>query len=164
MSLRFMRTTLSGVCAAVALTLSMPGSAHAGSGDDANLHSMEACQEWPSSSAFKFHIYYNSGMNGSWRNIGYSVWDFNAVRPGGSDPGAYPLKFCQIGASSPWPGSGQRIKNNAASAENDHYKYMANVHYNSGYKGPADIMGPGQSIARFRNVYNENASFEWTSS
>ncbi|WP_240435025.1 hypothetical protein [Streptomyces sp. YIM 130001] len=101
-------------------------------------------------------------MGGSYRNIGYSVYDFNAVRPGGSNPGTYSLKFCVFGASNPWPGSAQKIKNNAASGDNDHYKYTARVYYNSGYKGAQNSMAPYQHIARFTKVYNDNASFRWT--
>ncbi|MFI1176846.1 hypothetical protein [Streptomyces melanogenes] len=114
----------------------------------------------PSGSSFKFHIYYNSGPAGSYRNIGYSVYDFDALRPG--DGHTHPLKFCMLGVSSPWPGSGQNIKNNAASGENTHYKYMARVYYYSGYKGNQDAIGPYQIVGQFRNVYNENASFQWT--
>ncbi|MEV2255867.1 hypothetical protein AB0I94_35820 [Streptomyces sp. NPDC050147] len=123
---------------------------------------MEVCKP-ASTSKFKLHLYFNSGQNGSYRNIGYSVFDMDRVRPGGSDPGAYPLRYCMFGVSNPWPGSGQKIKNNAASGENDHHRYIARVYFNSGYKGAQDAMGPGQSNARFRHVYNNNASFKWTS-
>ncbi|MGW4020308.1 hypothetical protein [Streptomyces sp. NPDC005009] len=123
---------------------------------------MEACKP-PSSSKFKFHIYYNSGMNGSYRNIGYAVYNFDDV-PDGVVGVTSPLRFCEMGASAPWPGSNQRIKNNAASGENDHYKYYAHVYYYSGYKGNQDVMAPYQHIARFTKVYNENASFRFTSS
>lgn len=146
--------------AVAALAISVtPASAKPG--DDAeNLFSMEACGELPGRSQFKLTIWYNSGQNGSYRNIGYSVYDFNAVRPG--DGHAYPLKFCMLGASNPWPGSGQKIKNNAASGENFHHKYKARIYFHSGYKGAQDVMAPYQHIDRFRNVYNENASFQWT--
>jgi hypothetical protein len=130
--------------------------------DDDNLFSIEACES-PDSSSFNFHIYYNSGLNGAWRNIGYHVYNFDVLRPGGSSHDTYPLRFCSEGASSPWPGSGQHIKNNAASGENTHYKYKAHVYYNSGYKGVQDVMDPYQHHDRFINVYNENASFQWTS-
>ncbi|QKW10883.1 hypothetical protein HUT18_14385 [Streptomyces sp. NA04227] len=145
------------------LGLGMTPAAQASSYDDANLYSMETC-EYPSVSQFKFHLYYNSGQGGSYRNIGYSVYDFDHVYPGGSDPSSHPIKFCIIpGASGYWPGSGQHVKNNAASGENEHYKYWARVYYNSGYKGAQDVMAPYQHIDRFVNVYNENASFRWTS-
>jgi hypothetical protein len=131
--------------------------------DDENLMSPEACQEIPWNSAYKFHIYYNSKQGGAWRNIGYRVYNFDVLRPGGSIPNTYQLKFCSIGASSPWPGSGQRIKNNAASGENTHPKYVAHVYFNSGYKGAEDRLAPYEDLDRFRNVYNDNASFQWTS-
>ncbi|MFI6403262.1 hypothetical protein [Streptomyces sp. NPDC050548] len=152
--------TLAGATAALALSVALAPAATADDVD--NLQSMQACSVSPSRSTFKFHIYYNSGENGSWRNVGYSVYDFDALRPG--DGHAHPLVFCLLGASAPWPGSGQHIKNNAASAENDHYKYWARVYYHSGYKGAQDVMAPYQHIDRFPHVYNNNASFQWTSS
>ncbi|KAK1185259.1 hypothetical protein B7755_048580 [Streptomyces sp. NBS 14/10] len=127
-----------------------------------NIFSMEICKD-PFASKFKLHLYYNSGQGGAYRNIGYSVYDFSAVKIGGSDPTVHVMKFCQLGVSNPWPGSGQRLKNNAASGENEHYKYMARVYFNSGYKGAQDVMGPQQHIDQFRHVKNENASFRWTS-
>ncbi|MER6016342.1 hypothetical protein [Streptomyces bluensis] len=153
---------LSGVCAVAALSLVTAPLAQASSKDEENLYSMEAC-EYPGYSKFKLHLYYNSAGAGSYRNIGYSVYDFNAVRPGGSDPGAHPLRFCPMGASNPWPGSGQKIKNNAASGENDHSRYKARIYDRSGYKGNQDVMAPYQHIDQFRHNYNDNASFKWTS-
>lgn len=144
--------------AAVSLLVSAP-TANADVVDYENLYGPDRCKE-PGASAFKFHIYFNSGMNGAYRNVGYSVYNFDRLVPGGSDPGAYPLKYCIVGAGGS-PGSGQKIKNNAASGENDHYKYKARVHFYSGYTGPKDVMNPGQTIAQFRYVYNENASFSW---
>lgn len=153
---------LFGVAVALCATVT-PAAADDNYYDDDNLFSMEAC-ELPGRSAFKFAIFYNSGLNGAWRNIGYRVYNFDVLRPGGSDPGTYRLRFCSEGASNPWPGSSQPIKNNAASGENNHPKYTARVYFNSGYKGAQDVMNPYQSITRFRNVYNENASFQWTNS
>lgn len=148
--------------ATIAVSIVMMGAGSASANPDgpaANLHDMAACSNWYNSK-FKFHIWYNSGQSGSYRNIGYSVYDFNALRPG--DGAAYPLRFCtKNGASAPWPGSGLKIKNNAASGENSHYKYMAEVCFNSGYKGVRDKMAPYQHISQFRYVYNENASFRW---
>ncbi|WP_078850198.1 hypothetical protein [Streptomyces sp. NRRL F-5126] len=126
--------------------------------DEENLMSMEACKV-PYTSKFKFAIYYNSGLNGAYRDIGYSVYDFNALRIGGTDPSTHPLTFCDGHA-----GAGQHIKNNAASGENNHPTYMARVYYNSGYKGSQDVIGPYQQHDQFVNVYNEDASFKWTSS
>ncbi|MEV0281698.1 hypothetical protein AB0I22_35665 [Streptomyces sp. NPDC050610] len=74
-----------------------------------------------------------------------------------------PLRFCQLGVSNPWPGSNQKIKNNAASGENDHPRFKARVFFNSGYKGAQDVMKPYQHINRFSHVYNQNASFQFTS-
>lgn len=145
---------------AVAAVMGVAPSANAVD-DTLNLYSPEACKS-PHSSGFKFHIFYNSGQGGAYRNIGYSVYNFDSV-PDGVDGVTTPLRFCEIGASAPWPGSGQRIKNNAASGENEHYKYWAHVYYYSGYKGAKDSMAPYQHIDQFRNVYNENASFQWKS-
>ncbi|MFE5741321.1 hypothetical protein [Streptomyces celluloflavus] len=143
---------------ATAVLIATPAAAD----DTDNLYSPQACKN-PSSSTFKFHIYYNSGQNGAYRNIGYSIYDFNDA-PDGVVGAQTPLTFCVInGASAPWPGSGLKIKNNAASGENEHYKYKARVYFNSGYKGAQDVMAPYQHIDRFRNVYNNNASFNWTS-
>ncbi|MBT2421910.1 hypothetical protein J7F01_14895 [Streptomyces sp. ISL-22] len=149
---------LLGAVAALAISVT-PASAKPG--DDAeNLHSAEACQKTPGKSKFDLTLWYNSGQNGAYLNIGYSVYDFDALRPG--DGHAYPLRYCRLGASNPWPGSGQKIKNNAASGENFHDKYKARIYFHSGYKGAQDVMAPYQHIDRFRNVYNENASFQWT--
>ena len=70
--------------------------------------SVQICKD-TSVSKFKLHLFYNSGQGGSYRNIGYSVYDFSAVKIGGSDPTVHVLKFCKLGVSSPWPGSGQRL-------------------------------------------------------
>lgn len=148
------------VAGVLGVGLSTP--AHAITSEDAaglNLYDNTACREDWGASKFKMHLWYNSGQNGSFRNIGYSVYDFNALRPG--DGGAHPLHYCTFGASAPWPGSGQKIKNNAASGENTHSKYMARVYYYSGYKKPYQTMGSYQHIDRFTTVYNENASFAW---
>ncbi|MFE0452865.1 hypothetical protein ACFW2D_16585 [Streptomyces sp. NPDC058914] len=147
--------------AAVALTVIGAPAAQANpAGDDLNLHSMEACSKRPGKSGFKFTLWYNSGQGGSWRNMRYPVYNFDVLRPG--DGHSYPLRFCAGGASNPWPGSGQRVKNNAASGENFHYKYKARVYFKSGYKGAQDVMAPYQHIDQFRNVYNDNASFQFT--
>jgi hypothetical protein len=131
--------------------------------DFENIFNPLACEDHRRSGEFAFHIFYNSNVGGAYRNIGYAVWDFDAVKAGGSDPSSQPLRFCTIGASNPWPGSGQRIKNNAASARNDHDRYLARVFYHSGYRGVYDQLNPYETRPRFRNVYNENASFKWAS-
>lgn len=153
-------TVAVGISAALAVSLGSASvaSAEDPAGDYYNLHYPEACDD-PYRSGFKFHIYYNSAQSGAYRNIGYSVYNFDVLRDGSGS--YYPLRFCSGGVSSPWPGSGQRIKNNAASGENEHYKYTARVYFSSGYKGVYDAMAPYQHIDQFVNVYNENASFAW---
>ncbi|MEV8534088.1 hypothetical protein [Streptomyces sp. NPDC051211] len=107
-------------------------------------------------------MYYNSGQGGAYRNIGYSVYNFDQLWNGNNAPGGgEKLRFCNLGASKPWPGSGQPVKNNAASGTNEHPKYKAQVHFHSGWTGPKDVMNPFQHIDQFRYVYNENASFSW---
>ncbi|MET9518249.1 hypothetical protein [Streptomyces sp. NPDC002994] len=153
-------TALTAMAAALFVTNAGAASA-ANPGNDADtLQSMEACKE-PGYSKFKFTLWYNSGQNGAYRNMHHAIYNFDALRPG--DGADHPLKYCSGGVSSPWPGSLQRVKNNAAAGENFHYKYMARVYYNSGYKGSQDVMGPYQHIDQFRNVYNNNASFQFTS-
>lgn len=145
------------------LSLATAAPAQAVNADNENLLSPQTCKS-PHSSKFKLHLWYNSGQNGSYRNLGYSAYDFDAMKPGGADPGAHPLHFCVVnGASAPWPGSGLKLKNNAASGENEHHKYKAHIYDRSGYKGNQDIMDPYQHIDRFRHNYNDNASFKWTS-
>ncbi|MFH9425433.1 hypothetical protein [Streptomyces sp. NPDC017529] len=154
------RNILAAGSLAAAAVLGAAPAAHAVD-DTANLYSAEACKV-PGASGFKFHIFFQSGQNGSYRNIGYAVYNFDDV-PDGVAGARTPLTFCEkVGASGAWPGSGLRIKNNAASGENEHYKYMARVYFNSGYKGAQDVMAPYQHIDRFRHVYNQNASFQFT--
>ncbi|MFI1435286.1 hypothetical protein [Streptomyces lydicus] len=141
---------------ATALLVSSPATAATTVHDDTdNLYSAEACKI-PGKSKFDFHIYYNSAQSGAWRNIGYSVYNFADV-PDGVVGATSPLPFCNSGA-----GAGQGIKNNAASGENSHYKYMARVYFNSGFKGAQDAMAPYQHIDQFVHVFNQNASFQWT--
>ncbi|WP_051852364.1 hypothetical protein [Streptomyces aureocirculatus] len=147
---------MAGLAAAVLIT------SPAAAGETDNLYSAEACKS-PGVSKFKFHIWYNSGQNGSYRNIGYSIYDFNDA-PDGVVGAHSALTFCvKNGASAPWPGSGLKVKNNGAAGENEHHKYKARVYVNSGYKGAQDVMAPYQHIDRFRHVYNNNASFKWSS-
>ncbi|MFF4911330.1 hypothetical protein ACFY2T_41430 [Streptomyces sp. NPDC001260] len=132
--------------------------------DERNLMDPLACADQYRSGEFAFHIFYNTNLKGSYRNIGFSVYDLDHLRVGGDDPSTNPLRFCAFGASNPWPGSSQHIKNNAASARNDHERYSARVYFNSGYRGVYDRLAPEESRARFVNVYNNDASFRWTSS
>ncbi|MFC8349560.1 hypothetical protein [Streptomyces sp. NPDC057280] len=152
--------TAIGISLATFLTVAT-GPAQANDFD--NMFDPRACEDQYHSGKFAFHIFYNSNLGGSYRNLGYAVYDFGAVTAGGSDSSYQPLKFCLFGASNPWPGSLQSIKNNAASARNDHETYLARVYYNHGYKGVYDQLNPLESRAKFRNVYNENASFKWVS-
>jgi hypothetical protein len=62
-----------------------------------------------------------------------------------------------IFAAGTGSGSGQYIKNNAASAENDHSSYYFFSFYNSGWQGSYDIIPPN-SWANLNATYNENAS------
>ncbi|MEU9084453.1 hypothetical protein [Streptomyces sp. NPDC048357] len=126
----------------------------------ANSDNSLACK-LPQDSTFKFAIYYNSGPSGSWRTIGYNVYDMDSVRyqPWHSRP----LTFCGSGAGTPPAGFGQNIKNNAATGDNWHYKYWANVHFYSGYGGPKDSLAPlNDTLYQFVHVYNDNASFSWS--
>lgn len=155
-----MRRKIAAAVSGALLTLLASTPAVAG-GDIDNLWDPAACHH-PSTSAYKFHLYYNSGQNGAYRNIGYNVYNFDVLWNGNNSPGGgEKLRYCIVGGSSPLPGSDQPVKNNAASGTNDHYKYKARVHFSSGYGGPKDVMNPGQHIDRFRYVYNENASFSW---
>ncbi|WP_234431715.1 hypothetical protein [Streptomyces sp. NRRL S-241] len=148
--------------AAAATTLVMTPSAHAdgmtpNTGYE-NQWSPEVCKD-PGNSGFKFTLYFNSNFKNSYRNIGYSVWDFADERMGGApQAGLQPLRYCAFGASSPWPGSGQNIKNNAASAQNRHSSYVADVYFNRGYKGAVDDVAWGRNL---NYTYNNNASFAW---
>lgn len=151
------RRIFRGIAVAAGLAASVVIATPALAGDLDNLYSAEACK-YPGSSQFTFHIFYNSGQNGAYRNIGYAVYNFNDA-PDGVAGATTPLTFCANGA----PGAGAKIKNNAASGENEHYKYKARLYSRSGFKGNQDVMDPYQHHDRFRNVYNDNASFQWTS-
>ncbi|MEU3404927.1 hypothetical protein ABZ766_13400 [Streptomyces sp. NPDC006670] len=128
--------------------------------DFANADPERACK-LINDSEFKFAIYYGSGQTGSWRTIGFNVYDFASVQASW-DLKYHPLWFCGTGAGTPPRGYSQEIKNNAASGDNWHYKYWARIHYNRGYGGPRDELAPlNDTQYRFNYVYNENASFSW---
>ncbi|WP_158717030.1 hypothetical protein [Streptomyces rimosus] len=149
--------TCGAIGAAIIGGLGAPA-AYAGENEASNLQSMETCSKSPGSSAFKFHLFYNSGHTGAFRNIGYAVYDFGHVYIGAGDPdGGNPLRFCPGGT-----GAGKSVKNNAASASNTHSKYSATVYFNSGYKGASDRLGAGSFMSRLKNTYNNNASFRWS--
>ncbi|MFI9065643.1 hypothetical protein ACIGQE_27890 [Streptomyces sp. NPDC053429] len=134
---------------ATAATLLIAPSAHAGSEEDeANYWGKDVCVD-PGYGTFKFTLFYNSNFMGAHRNMGYNVWDFGGPRP---------LTYCLDGASAPAPGYGQNLKNNAASAKNFHATYVADVYYNSGFKGAVDDVSWGRNL---NYTYNNNASFAW---
>ncbi|MBD0844592.1 hypothetical protein [Streptomyces sp. TRM68416] len=113
------------------------------------------CQSY---NTFKFRLYYNSNNKGAYRDFGYAVGNFGAVEIYGSGTVAY--KFCNTGAA----GSGQGVKNNAASARNLHTSYGACVYYNSWFNGAKDSLPPATPLPTSKNLvntYNDNASFQW---
>lgn len=89
----------------------------------------------------EFCFYYNSGGNGAiWFTIS-------------SAPNLDPYVFVGHGA-----GSGQRVKNNAASVINNHDQ-DARVYFKSGYRGVSELI----ESKRFKNLTttkNENASMQ----
>jgi hypothetical protein len=100
-------------------------------------------------------VYYNSDFKNAYRDIGYSVYNFGNEPPY-SHGGPYPLKYCLNKGA----GSGQGMKNNAASAKNFHSTYVADMYYNSGWKGAVDDISWGRNL---NYTYNNNASFKWRS-
>ncbi|WP_234432514.1 hypothetical protein [Streptomyces sp. NRRL S-378] len=143
------------MAAVVGVMISAPP-ANAASTQYENHFNDTVCKD-PGYSSFHFTLWYNSEFKGAYRNIGYNVWDFSDERYALTS-GKQPLNFCMFGVSNPWPGSGEGVKNNAASAANRHATYFADVYYNSGYKGAKD------EVALIRNLYNtknNNASFAW---
>ncbi|MEF3118894.1 hypothetical protein [Streptomyces chrestomyceticus] len=157
-SKRNIRLTICGAVGAAVIGGMGAPAAYAGSNEESNLLSMETCYKSPGNSTFKFHVFYNSGHTGAFRNIGYSVYDFGHVYIGvGDGPSGNPLRFCPGGT-----GAGKSVKNNAASASNTHSKYSATMYFNSGYKGASDRLGSGSFMSRLKNTYNNNASFRWS--
>lgn len=150
------RLAILGGVSALILGLGLASPVHASQFEDSeNQGSPEACRS-PGSSKFKFTLYYNSNFAGAYRNIGYAVGNFADVRIGGApQAGLQPLHYCSTGN-----GSGQSIKNNAASAENRHSTYIGWVYYNSWFQGASDAVGFGRNL---NNTYNNNASFQWKS-
>lgn len=150
-------TACLAIIAAAAFSFGTANVAFADQYDDANLYDSATCTN-PDTSAFKMSFYYNTNWKGAWRNVGYAVYDLDHLSPGGDIPNSYPLTFCNSGA-----GAGQHVKNNAAAGQNNHSTYTARIYYHSGYKGPQDSLTPHSGEGQFINVYNENASFQWTS-
>ncbi|MFD7539232.1 hypothetical protein [Streptomyces sp. NPDC059819] len=152
---------IAGALGVAATLLIAAPSAHAATGDPSwtsaqkNQWMLEACDP-PGSSAFKFTLYYGGNFQGAYRNMGYSVYNFADENPYPGHPGPYPLQFClHVGS-----GSGQDMKNAAASAKNAHATYIADVYYNSGWKGAVDDISWGRNL---NYTFNNNASFKWRS-
>ncbi|WP_282204356.1 hypothetical protein [Kitasatospora fiedleri] len=153
--MRSARTLLLGGATAILVGLVAAPAAQANTAFE-NQWSPEACKS-NVDSGFKFTLWYNSSYAGTYRNIGWSVYDFSDENEGGTAHGAQPLNYCNTGAA----GSGQGIKNNAASAQNRNTGLSAKVYYNSGYRGAVDVLTPFSSWFQLKNTYNENASFLW---
>jgi len=90
----------------------------------------------------EFIFYYNSNQAGS-------LSDFSAAK-------ADLAGFTFVSAGS---GSGQGVKNNAASVDNRR-AVAARVYYNSNYAGAYDHVN-ADSSRNLVNTYNDNASFRW---
>lgn len=149
--MRHLKKAVLCLAMAAAVGAGMAPPASAASGDYENY--WFGCN-YESSNNFKFRIFYNSNLAGDYRNIGYAVYDFDSVQDG---TGYSPLKYCGFRSA----GSGQRVKNNAASARNSHSTYTGVLYYNSGYKGAADYIWG--TVNQLEATYNENASFNWKS-
>ncbi|AUG78589.1 hypothetical protein CFP65_3809 [Kitasatospora sp. MMS16-BH015] len=150
------RAAVAGGAALLSLGTVAATGAHASTGED-NQMNPTACVSNVNSS-FQFTLWYNSSYSGSWRNIGWSVLDFDDERVGGdAQAGTQPLKFCSNGAA----GGGQGLKNNAASAQNRHSKSTANVYYNKNFRGKVDSLANRSSWFQLKETYNNNASFQW---
>ncbi|MCC8476876.1 hypothetical protein C6W96_14910 [Streptomyces sp. CS149] len=137
--------TVAALTATIGLGFSTPASAA-----DSDYENWWFGCNYDSANNFKFRIHYNSNLGGDYRNIGYAVYDFGYVYQG-------PLKYCGFKSS----GSGQNVKNNAASARNSHATYTGVLYYNSGYKGAADYIWG--TVNQLDATYNDNASFNWKS-
>ncbi|MGW7412022.1 hypothetical protein [Streptomyces sp. NPDC054863] len=122
-------------------------------GEVENYFSEEACTPY---SKFKFRFYFKSKLGGAFRNVGYTHMNLGAsLLPYDSQP----LTFCK----STGDGSGQGVKNGAASARNYHATYKGHVFSNSSWKGAVDITAPGTYFNKLTHTYNDNASFAWRS-
>ncbi|MFI7359225.1 hypothetical protein ACIBTP_35505 [Streptomyces avidinii] len=147
--------------AALAAVLTAPGTAGAAGQDvseQKNYLSASAC----SGNEFKFTFRFNSNQGGAYRKLGYAHGNLAATEiQWGVDPTTQPLRYCDgTGA-----GSGQGIKNNAASITNSHTSYGGTVYYNSWWQGAYDSVQPARPTPASRNLsntYNQNASFKWS--
>ncbi|GAA1940464.1 peptidase inhibitor family I36 protein [Kitasatospora viridis] len=99
-------------------------------------------------------LFYNSDFGGAYLDFSHS----------GADSGIYNLAnytFVNNGGA----GSGQSVKNNAASAQGEFYGsgYSATIFYNSGYGGACETLMAGQNagavqVPRLGATYNNDAS------
>ncbi|MEU2454950.1 hypothetical protein ABZ605_33285 [Streptomyces sp. NPDC012765] len=145
--------------AALAAVITAPGTANAVDvSENRNYLSQSAC----SGTEFKFTFRFNSNQQGAYRKLGYAHGNLAASQVFAfEDPTNYPLRYCD-GTGN---GSGQGIKNNAASIHNSHTSYGAVVYYNSWWQGASDGLQPGVPTPVSRNLsntYNQNASFKWS--
>ncbi|MDH6711074.1 hypothetical protein P3T27_007826 [Kitasatospora sp. MAA19] len=155
---RSLRTTLAGTAAALAIGVLSAPAAHANGAD--NHQSPDACNA-QTESRFNFTLWYNSSYSGSHRNFGSGVNNFADEPYGGDDPhtNPEPLSFCPDQGN----GSGQGVKNNAASAQNRDTRYNAVIFFRSWCQGARDTLTPMSSWFQLKETYNNNASFDWRS-
>ncbi|MFG2993270.1 hypothetical protein ACGFZK_28910 [Streptomyces sp. NPDC048257] len=155
------KSMTAGAVAAAALVavVTAPGTASAVDvSENKNYLSQSAC----SGTEFKFTFRFNSNQGGAYRKLGYAHGNLAASQVFAfEDPTNYPLTFCD----GTGKGSGEGIKNNAASITNSHTSFGGVVYYNSWWQGAYDSLQPGVPTPVSRNLsntYNQNASFKWS--
>lgn len=102
-------------------------------------------------------LFYNSDLAGSHVGI-YGKINYSLIPWACPADGCPPYRFVTSGA-----GSGELVKNNAASVYNENASSTYWVFFNSNQQGPVDKwdpMGLGQWFGNLNNTYNENASQE----
>ncbi len=133
------RTLTFALAGAAALTSVLVASGSAEAGTTGRCYTGDAC------------FYYNSNHDG-------------AVAPTGGPQGGAIVDLAGIDFNAgTGAGSGQPVKNNAASAENDTSWYFFSF-YNSEFEGSYDVISP-MNWANLQATYNEDAStcFDYTS-
>lgn len=90
-------------------------------------------------------LYWGSNYSGQYKDFYFSIRDFGNIR--------YP------NYGVPGYGSGERVKNNAASAINFDY-VPARVYYNENWTGPYDVV-PARGRRNLNLTRNDNASFRF---
>ncbi|MFJ8311018.1 MULTISPECIES: hypothetical protein [unclassified Streptomyces] len=152
------RPVLATLAAASALTLAAGTAQATPAKADGNVETRNdanvSAYQCSTGNTFKFRLFYNSGQKNAWIRFGYSEQNFGA---GDGSSGYLIYHYCKDTGD----GSGQKVKNNAASARN--YKTSqcwAYTYYNSWYQGPADLIDTNTGRNLY-NTYNENASFQW---